>query len=110
MISVALKNFNEINETGQATLFRSHNPKFNNGGQKRDFVWVEDCADIAIWLSENPPLKEYLMSEPARLAHSRILHDQFSRPWADKRIFGSSIHQKIFVIDTNISLKPTCQR
>lgn len=54
MISVALKNFNEINETGQAMLFRSHNPKFNNGGQKRDFVWVEDCADIAIWLSENP--------------------------------------------------------
>ncbi len=53
MISVALKNFNEIKKTGQAVLFRSHNPDIPDGGQKRDFVWVEDCADIALWLSEN---------------------------------------------------------
>ena len=110
MISVALKNFNEINETGQATLFRSHNPKFNNGGQRETLSGLKTAPISPSGYRKTPPLKEYLMSEPARLAHSRISYDQFSRPWADKRIFGSSIHQKIFVIDTNISLKPTCQR
>ncbi|PPR12079.1 MAG: ADP-L-glycero-D-manno-heptose-6-epimerase [Alphaproteobacteria bacterium MarineAlpha11_Bin1] len=52
MISVVLKNFRQINETGKAVLFRSHNPDYPDGGQKRDFVWVEDCVDIALWVSE----------------------------------------------------------
>jgi ADP-L-glycero-D-manno-heptose 6-epimerase len=40
---------------GQAvTLFRSHNPAFVDGGQRRDFVYVDDCADVVAWLLENP--------------------------------------------------------
>ena len=54
MISVALKNFREIEKTGKAVLFRSHNPDYPDGGQKRDFVWVGDCVDIALWLADNP--------------------------------------------------------
>ncbi|MGB0631841.1 MAG: ADP-glyceromanno-heptose 6-epimerase [Alphaproteobacteria bacterium] len=54
MISVALKNYREIGENGKAVLFRSHNPDYPDGGQKRDFVWVGDCVDIALWLSDNP--------------------------------------------------------
>lgn len=53
-ISVALKNFREISEDGKAVLFKSHNPDYPDGGQKRDFVWVGDCVDVALWLSENP--------------------------------------------------------
>ncbi|CAN0590044.1 unnamed protein product, partial [Laminaria digitata] len=53
-ISVALKNFREISEDGKAVLFRSHNPDYPDGGQKRDFVWVGDCVDVAVWLSETP--------------------------------------------------------
>ena len=56
-ISVALKNFREIEETGKAVLFRSHNPDYPDGGQKRDFVWVGDCVDIALWLAENPSVQ-----------------------------------------------------
>ena len=33
-------------------LFRSHNPNFKDGGQKRDFVFVDDCCDVMIWLTE----------------------------------------------------------
>ena len=54
MISVALKNFREISDDGKAVLFRSHHPDYPDGGQKRDFVWVGDCVDIALWLSETP--------------------------------------------------------
>lgn len=54
MISVALKNYREISETGKAVLFRSHNPAYPDGGQKRDFVWVGDCVNIALWLADNP--------------------------------------------------------
>lgn len=51
-ISVALKNFREISEHGKAVLFKSHNSDYPDGGQKRDFVWVGDCVDVALWLSE----------------------------------------------------------
>lgn len=53
-ISVALKNFREISEDEKAVLFRSHNPDYPDGGQKRDFVWVGDCVDVALWLADTP--------------------------------------------------------
>ncbi|MBT3559251.1 MAG: ADP-glyceromanno-heptose 6-epimerase [Rhodospirillales bacterium] len=36
-----------------ATLFKSHNPDYEDGGQLRDFVWVGDCVDIVMWLLDN---------------------------------------------------------
>jgi ADP-L-glycero-D-manno-heptose 6-epimerase len=35
-------------------LFKSHHPDYEDGGQLRDFIWVEDCVDIVLWLLENP--------------------------------------------------------
>ena len=37
-----------------ATLFRSHHPKYPDGGQLRDFVWVGDCVDATLWLYDHP--------------------------------------------------------
>lgn len=53
-ISVVLKNFREVDAGGPAVLFRSHNPEFPDGGQKRDFVWVGDCVTVMLWLLDNP--------------------------------------------------------
>lgn len=36
------------------TLFKSHNPRYPDGGQMRDFVWVKDCVDVITWLLDNP--------------------------------------------------------
>ncbi|MDB6092160.1 MAG: Nucleoside-diphosphate-sugar epimerase [Gammaproteobacteria bacterium] len=36
------------------TLFRSHRPDVPDGGQKRDFVYVGDCVDVALWLLGHP--------------------------------------------------------
>jgi ADP-L-glycero-D-manno-heptose 6-epimerase len=35
-------------------LFRSHNPKYRDGGQMRDFIWVDDCVAVMMWLLDNP--------------------------------------------------------
>ncbi len=42
-------------QAGEAvTLFRSHNPNYPDGGQMRDFVFVEDVVDIIAWLLATP--------------------------------------------------------
>ncbi|HIJ37601.1 MAG TPA: ADP-glyceromanno-heptose 6-epimerase [Rhodospirillaceae bacterium] len=37
-----------------AHLFKSHNPAYPDGGQKRDFVWVGDAVDVMLWLLDHP--------------------------------------------------------
>ncbi|OAN50657.1 ADP-L-glycero-D-mannoheptose-6-epimerase [Paramagnetospirillum marisnigri] len=35
-------------------LFKSHNPKYPDGGQLRDFIWVGDVVDVVMWLLDHP--------------------------------------------------------
>ncbi len=41
--------------SGQSvTLFRSHDPDYEDGGQLRDFIHVDDCVAVMRWLVETP--------------------------------------------------------
>jgi len=53
MRSVIHKSFGQIRETGKVKLFKSHRPDFHDGEQKRDFIYVKDCADVIWWFLEN---------------------------------------------------------
>lgn len=55
MASVILHAFRQINETGKVKLFRSHNPKYKDGQQLRDFVYVKDVAKVILWLMRHKP-------------------------------------------------------
>ncbi|MFN8790154.1 MAG: ADP-glyceromanno-heptose 6-epimerase [Bdellovibrionales bacterium] len=44
MASVVFKAFHQIRETGQLGLFKSYNPDYKDGEQKRDFVYVKDVV------------------------------------------------------------------
>jgi ADP-L-glycero-D-manno-heptose 6-epimerase len=53
MASVALQTFKQIRATGGMKLFRSTDPRFADGGQLRDFVFVQDCVDHCRWLANH---------------------------------------------------------
>jgi len=36
-----------------AKLFKSHNIEYQDGGQLRDFVYVDDCVNVMMWLLDN---------------------------------------------------------
>jgi ADP-L-glycero-D-manno-heptose 6-epimerase len=42
--SVVFKAFNQIRETGRLRLFKSYNPKYKDGEQLRDFVYVKEVT------------------------------------------------------------------
>lgn len=50
MASVIWHAFNQISETGQMKLFKSHHPDYKDGGQLRDFIYVDDLVDVCIFL------------------------------------------------------------
>ncbi len=54
MRSVAHQTYERIASGRPARLFRSHNPDYEDGGQLRDFVWVDDCVDVMLWLLDHP--------------------------------------------------------
>ena len=49
MASVVFHTFNQVRETGQMKLFRSHRPDFEDGQQLRDFIYVKDAVDVLYW-------------------------------------------------------------
>ncbi|MEE9318155.1 MAG: ADP-glyceromanno-heptose 6-epimerase [Rhodospirillales bacterium] len=54
MRSVVSQVFPNARDGETATLFKSHNPDYEDGGQLRDFIWVDDCIDMIMWLLEKP--------------------------------------------------------
>lgn len=55
MASVVLHAYRQIKETGQMTLFRSHNPGYKDGEQRRDFIYVADVVAVISWLMQRRP-------------------------------------------------------
>ncbi len=54
MKSVVCKAVPQIRESGALRLFKSDRPDYEDGGQKRDFVYVKDCAALVVWLLMHP--------------------------------------------------------
>lgn len=53
MASVVFHSYNQIQKTGKVKLFRSHNPKYKDGEQLRDFIYVKDVIDVCLFFMEN---------------------------------------------------------
>lgn len=52
MKSVVAQIWPKVQAGETVSLFRSHNPNYSDGGQLRDFVFVDDVVNIILWLLE----------------------------------------------------------
>jgi ADP-L-glycero-D-manno-heptose 6-epimerase len=53
MRSVVVQVFEGMLQGKPASLFKSSNPNYADGGQMRDFVWVHDVVDAMIWFYQH---------------------------------------------------------
>lgn len=54
MRSLVAKAYEQVRDTGEIKLFRSHRPDYQDGEQKRDFLYVRDAVAMTIHLAETP--------------------------------------------------------
>jgi ADP-L-glycero-D-manno-heptose 6-epimerase len=54
MMSVVNQVYHQILEKGKARLFKSDHPDYPDGGQLRDFIYINDCLDVMMWLYDHP--------------------------------------------------------
>jgi ADP-L-glycero-D-manno-heptose 6-epimerase len=53
-MSVVAKLYPQLAAGAHARLFKSARPDYEDGGQLRDFVFVDDCVEVMLWLYDNP--------------------------------------------------------
>ena len=53
MRSIVLKIHQTISKGFEVKLFKSHNKKYKNGEQLRDFIYVKDVVSIIEWFIDN---------------------------------------------------------
>ena len=55
--SVVCKAFETIKKGEAVKLFKSNDPKYKDGQQLRDFIYVKDCVDAMMWFYDHPEVQ-----------------------------------------------------
>ena len=54
MQSLVARAFSACAAGDPVSLFRSHDSNYPDGGQSRDFVFVQDCVSVMLWVLDHP--------------------------------------------------------
>jgi len=84
-----------------AQLFRSHDPRYPDGGQMRDFIWVDDAVQIMLWLLDHPSVSGLFNVGTGK---ARSFYDLAAAVY---RALGKEPH--IRYVDTPVEIRPRYQ-
>ncbi|MFT6557909.1 ADP-glyceromanno-heptose 6-epimerase [Sneathiella sp.] len=101
MKSVIAQSYPKIAAGEAVTLFKSHNPKYEDGGQLRDFVYVKDCVKVILWLLENRTVSGLFNLGTGKARSFKDL--------ASATFKAAGVDEKIQYIDTPVSIRDKYQ-
>jgi ADP-L-glycero-D-manno-heptose 6-epimerase len=56
MRSVVHKAFEQVRDAGKVKLFKSLNPKYKDGEQMRDFIYIKDAVEMTLYFLDKPKI------------------------------------------------------
>jgi len=56
MKSVVSKAYERVVSEGKMSLFKSYDPRYKDGEQMRDFIYVKDAVDVVMFFAQNPSI------------------------------------------------------
>ena len=101
MRSVVHKAYHQIRETGEVRLFKSYKPKYRDGEQVRDFIFVRDAVDVTLFFLDHPGVSGLFNCGTGQ-----------ARPWNDlaKAVFAAmGLEPRIAYIDMPPALRDKYQ-
>jgi len=54
MRSLINKAYSRVRDEGVMSLFKSYNPQYRDGEQKRDFIYIKDVVEMVLFFMDNP--------------------------------------------------------
>lgn len=83
--SVAVQLHEQVLQAGCVRLFKSDNPNYADGGQTRDFVWVDDCVSVIRWHLDSDGVRSSVFNVGSGVARSfddmaKIVFSVLGRP------------------------------
>ena len=101
MASTIFHFFNQATANERVKLFRSHRPDYQDGEQRRDFIYVDDIVDVCIFMGTEKPMSGIYNVGTGK---ARSFND------VAKSVFlGLAIPPKISYIDTPIKIRDKYQ-
>jgi ADP-L-glycero-D-manno-heptose 6-epimerase len=101
MASVVFHTVSQINKTGKVKLFKSHNPKYKDGEQLRDFVYVKDIVDVlALIMSQKPKNGLYNLGSGKACSFNDLVNTTFK---------AMNLKSNISYIDTPLDIREKYQ-
>jgi ADP-L-glycero-D-manno-heptose 6-epimerase len=87
MMSVLAKNYDVVSAGGEVKLFKSHRNDYVDGGQKRDFVYIDDVVEVILWsLREGPARGLFNVGTGEATSFRELLEALFSAANREPRI------------------------
>jgi ADP-L-glycero-D-manno-heptose 6-epimerase len=93
--------FPDAKENMMCRLFKSHHPDYEDGGQLRDFVWIDDVVDVIMWLDENPKTSGLFNVGTGKARSFKDLAESVYR--------ALNIEPKIHYVDTPVNIRDKYQ-
>ncbi len=56
MRSLINKAYSRVRDEGVMSLFKSYNPQYQDGQQKRDFIYIKDVVEMVLFFMDNPDI------------------------------------------------------
>ncbi|TAN08620.1 MAG: ADP-glyceromanno-heptose 6-epimerase [Rhodanobacteraceae bacterium] len=79
MQSVVARSYPAAAAGDAVMLFKSHRTGIADGDQRRDFVYVEDCVDVVLWLLGHPTVNGlYNVGSGAARSFAELIHALFT--------------------------------